>query len=489
MKPIQHLPILLLLVLLFHCCKNNPSPDSEPEQVISEPENLSEDLSFDPRKAIFLQSFYATSTDERSRLHFLIDDQANTYWSPRHGTGPDEGIMLRFFPEPRHFIKELKIAFPEEEQLAEIRELIVYINGEALVYPSDSASLRVDAIVDEIYIRIAQTDHIKIEESKDQNQYRSIAHFSSTHAVGISGLQLFGEADEEFKLIAPRVVKGQIMPSSNLNPIVAYHAGLLFDGKPAFAWMSGGEGSGRDDSISIRLEQPISITDIQLWNGYQPSRFHFESNARVRRFSFGLSGEAGMVYNLEDQMNGQNIRLDQPLTGRQFALKIHDIYPGRAYGDLAISELLFFEGDQSIVVESDWKLQFQEEYLSRASGTILENLMDRRVYSEAEAEEDIVQNHALILRSDGTFQSYQKEFLIAYDNFTESFSEGTWQTLEADKNGARARVFGQMTMLSGPGESGAPESGETFSRIFDEVITIFPDRIEGDRFLGVYYLE
>ena len=460
--------------------KKLPPPDVSPP---SEPEPV------DPRKAIFLQSLYATSTDIDNPVNNILDVHPETIWQTRLGAGSDEGIMLSFLPGAENYIQRLELDFAEGPGLAKVNDAIIYVNGQPLYFYNGADTLAIDTFVNVLFIRIGSTAEMNLKEDTEGDFYRSVNSFSPNHAVGIASLRLYDMNGEPYKVVAPKTVKGNLLPSSNLNPVVAYHAGMLFDGRKEFAWVEGSEGSGREDSISISVEEPLSLTDIQLWNGYQRSPLHYKSNARVKQFSFGLKGETPGIYDLEDEMFSQLVRLDTTLNGQEFVLKILDVYPGRSYSDLAISELLFFEGAQPIIVESGLAAQFQSEYVSQSKGTVLESLLDRRIYSEMEGEAEVYEQQSLILRSNGTFVTYQREFSIDTDVDAQTFADGNWQILEADEQKARVKVFGQMTNLSELEAYYLGVSKNEFSRIFNDILEIYPDRIEGNRFLGTYYVE
>lgn len=496
MKVFVYVLLLFNLLLVTIACQNNNTQNTDNTTEVNTAEAdpsdeipADEPEPVDPRKAIFLQSLYATSTDSEKPVNNILDDNPETIWQTRLGAGPDEGIMLSFLPGAENYIQRLELDFAEGPGLAKVNDAIIYVNGQPLYFFNGADTLAIDTFVNVLFIRIGSTAEMNLKEDTEGDFYRSVNRFSPNHAVGVASLRLYDMNGEPYKVVAPKIVKGDLLPSSNLNPVVAYHAGMLFDGRKEFAWVEGSEGSGREDSINIRVEEPLSLTDIQMWNGYQRSPLHYKSNARIKQFSFGLKGETPGIYDLEDEMFSQSIRLDTTLKGQEFVLKIMDVYPGRSYSDLAISELLFFEGAQPIIVESGLARQFQEECISQSNGTVLENLLDRRIYSETEAEAEVYEQQSLILRSNGTFVTYQREFSIDTDVDAQTLADGNWQILEADEQKARVKIFGQMTNLSELEAYYLGVSKNEFSRIFNDVLEIYPDRIEGNRFLGTYYVE
>ena len=113
MKRIIYLHFLIALISLISCQNSTNSNTEEVVQDSVQIETPQEVEVFDPRKAIFLQSLYATSSASGHEVNLILDNDPATYWKTRLGAGPDEGIMLHFFSDTENYIERLEMEFLE----------------------------------------------------------------------------------------------------------------------------------------------------------------------------------------------------------------------------------------------------------------------------------------------------------------------------------------------------------------------------------------
>ena len=442
----------------------------------------------DDRTPVFLRGLFATATAESHDVRQLIDGDPATYWKSRPGTGPDEGIMIRFFENAANFVQQLVIERTSGEGFASIEQFQIYINDRPFGFLEDSDSIRIDTIVQSIFIKIAQTSAMDRKDADLDEYALTISKFDKELCVGIAEIQLLGYDGEAYRLIAPKTLKGQIFPSSNLNPIAAYHAGLLFDGRRESAWAEGSEGPGIADSLLFRLENTTRLTGLEIWNGHQFSSDHYFDVPRVKAFSFGRPGALLMQYELEDRPDGQRRRLASALEGQDFVLKIEDVYTGFSYSDLAISELLFFEGDQPFLIYSDLSSTFEQEYRSRCQNTILDSVLNRRIYNELKFESEGYREQSILLRSDATFVAYSKTYTTDSSEHFETKADGNWQILEANPESARIELTGRYFQFESFERSFIPSRTETYERIFKDEVEISVQTLQGKRAIGLFHL-
>lgn len=481
--------VLLLCSFLMDACKNSSRRQDQIEDIADSLLVNSVDIidPMDVRKPLFLRGLYATSSAKNSDIRFTIDDNTSNMWKSRMGTGPDEGLMLQFFRDTSNFVQQLIINQASDEDLLSVEQFFVHINGAPFGRVLESDTFLIDTIVHSLYLRVGtciDMDRFTFEvEGQTINQVK----FPVDKAVGISSIRLIGYKGEEYRLIAPKEVAGKIIPSSNLNPIVDYHAGLLFDARLSSAWAEGAEGSGIMDSLVFELEETTRFSELEIWNGYQLSDDQYLSNPRVKQFSFGIPGQEAMFYNLEDHPFGQRKYFEQSLSSDTYVFKIHEVYTGFAYSDLAISELLFFEGDQPIRIETNLQANFEVEYQSRCQHTILDSILNRRIYNEQENETESFMAQSIILHSNATFVFYSKIFSTKDTDQEEMMAEGSWQILEASTDRGRVELNGILYSKEGTRVAYEKTKTEYMERAFKDELIISNGKLKGNRVIGVFY--
>ena len=206
-----------------------------------------------------------------------------------------------------------------------------------------------------LFIRIASTDQESEVEVNEEDKSGAVLKFSKNHSVGISDIKIWNQKGEEYRLVPPRKVRAKITASSTLKPALAYSVSKLFDTRKEFAWVEGADGYGEGEQLKFELEEDVNIDKIQVWNGYQRSPSHYKNNTRVKGFSIGETGSKSYDYTLRDDDAPQKIDLKVGVKNRNFEMKFNSVYKGRAYKDLAVSELLFFDNEKplQLLVEDD----------------------------------------------------------------------------------------------------------------------------------------
>ena len=466
------------LLILFAC-----QPEGN-----STGQNLANSTPVDPRPPVLLQTLYATVTALNSDVGHLLDGDPSTLWRTPPGAGPGEGITLEFLNPRVDMLHGLELVPASGDSLATIRKVSIYLNGLQLAQSDPGEYFSLEGPVEELRIQIAETAEEQLLSFEEKDRTVSVKKFSPAVAVGLSALRLYGPEGREYRLVPPRRVRGRLIPTSNLNPLSAYHAGLLFDGRRTTAWVGGSEGAPGNDSILIQLESPISLTDIRVWNGYQLSPAHFAANGKVRRFAFAPAGAAATIYDLRNSRTGQPIRLNPEVRGREFIFQILEIYRGERYRDLAISELVLLQAGQPILIESELADLFREELLFKCRGTVLEALLNIRIYNEIQSKNgDFFRQKSLVLHTDGSFVAELSEFLPEEGETRKIRTDGHWQIRQVDAETATIELFGRLLRSNDSDREEKrlypAESGELFS----DLLTINGNRVESARFLGTFY--
>jgi hypothetical protein len=177
------------------------------------------------------------------------------------------------------------------------------------------------------------------------------------------------------------------------------------------------------------------------------------------------------------------IGLQTPLEGQSFQLTIESAFPGKKYKDLALSDLVFFNGQDAFVVESG---ATENTSVAKLGDSPLNALLDRRIANQVSMP-DLNIDQSFILRSDGTFVFYRNEkWIDGVDS--EQLADGNWEILSADANKAQVKIFGKMTDLSRYEEYYKGTVNNQFTRIFKDVLTIDGKMIKGKDFMQPVYI-
>lgn len=110
------------------------------------------------------------------------------------------------------------------------------------------------------------------------------------------------------------------------------------DGDSTTAWVEGAPHSGEGEWIEYIYDGPATIQTLSIVNGYAKSAKAFKDNARVRTFEIHVDDTTVFRGRLADTRDLQQIRLDRPVNGTIWRLLVLDVYPGRRWQDLAVSE-------------------------------------------------------------------------------------------------------------------------------------------------------
>lgn len=321
-----------------------------------------------------IESMYATSTAlpfEQFKVESIFDGDNTTYWRTPTGAGPNEGIMI-YFRIPT-YIGSVKIIQFEEERYAKIKNIGVYGDGQFFM-----GGEYIDRELTSLYIKFSSTSNVEKIISAVGDQKYSRSDFSGKHAVAIAELQLFGADNQLLDVLPPSFVKGTISASSSLKPALAYGAGNLMDGKKDVAWSEGIKGNGIGETVIFTTEEPLWISRIKFWNGYQRSPKHYSANSRLKSFQFGVKGSVLKTYSLLDSAEPQMIELGDYLEGTEFVLKINTGYSGAKYQDLVISEMRFYYEDRPIIIKTDVEEQ-RVKHSNNDLGGIMSMYIDKNI--------------------------------------------------------------------------------------------------------------
>lgn len=491
--------LLLLTAILFVACGNDPKTAATSQTDTANPATTPATTTLNP-DAVYLDGLYATSTEPGHDIARLFDNDSASGWRTRPGAGPDEGIMLYLSNTTAVQIQALKAdAFPNATLDADSR-IQIYVNGQPLrvAAPGERVDLRAeggkDQRINSIFLRFSETANELVTQRSEPGEDLdiSIEAFPADGFVGLQSLTLYNDKGEAISIVPPKRVAGKLTASSTLSPESAYGADNLFDSRKEFAWAEGNAATaGEGETLRFHFDQPVRISGVQIWNGYQRSPEHFRANARTKDFQLSAANAPAQTFTLRDDPAGQKIDFPTAFEGQDFELKINSIYPGKKYKDLAISEILFYNGAQPFILHTDYVVRRAEGQRGRAGNTPLADLLDRRIYNvldqpfEAKAQ-------SIILRSDGTFVLYEESESFETDANTqvvtgETIADGNWEMLESTGGTVKVKVFGKWFDATEVLEWYKGPRAKEATRIFSDVLTITAGTVEGQKMIGTFY--
>jgi hypothetical protein len=477
MKP-QSLVCCTLLALLS-CGGEAPKTDNQ--QAAPAPQTAA-----DNRPIVWLEGLYATSSAPVHEVYDLFDDDPSTGWQTLPGSGPDEGMMLYFsnaMPLQAVQLTPTQGSFQGENAFIQL-----YVNGALAGGGKPGEKIKTgDKPVKSLYIRFVKTGLEQQAEREKDGVKVAIQSYPANTAIGIEAFAVYNDKGESLRLMPPGRVFGSLSASSTLEPAQAYSPANLFDARKEFVWAEGNKtGAGEGETLNFDFGEPVNISAIQIWNGYQRSDEHYAANARLRNFEFGASDGTAGSYTLRDTKAGQKIELGAPVKGRQFTLKINSVYPGSRYKDMVISEMVFFDGDRPFVLASRLPEENKAALRSRNGSSPLVQIFNRRISNLVE-EAGVVTEQSIILRSDGTFVMYSND-MTPDGTESETLADGNWELLAADEANATIRVFGKWNNSTDFADYYRGNTSTNTTRIFSDELTTDGSMVKGKKMIGTFYV-
>ncbi len=434
--------------------------------------------------ATYLEGIYATSTAPGKGVENLFDSNPATEWQTQPGTGPDEGIML-YFQEPQ-LIASVEIgasvgSFAKEFPHGD-KPIQIYVNGQIASsgLPNEKISANQYGPVKSLFVRFGSTGQEETKKLRNDT-YRYV--YPNDASISVSEIKLLNTKGELLRVVAPLRLNGTITASSTLAPETAYSPANLFDCRKEFVWVEGSESSGEGEYLTFEFEQPVHITAMKIWNGYQRSDEHFFANTRVRDFDFGVKDGPVNACFLIDIKDGQRIELKSPAKGSVFEFKIKSRYPGLQYMDMALSDIVFYDGERPFLLNSKLPENYQSALRTKVASSPLMGLLDKRIANYMEEDLSSV-TQSLILRSNGTFVMYSEAGSEGAPDIS-TYADGNWELLA---NG-QVKVFGKFSELFNGREIYEGVTQKNPKRIFSDLLTISASKVTGTKMLGTFYLK
>ena len=239
----------------------------------------------------------------------------------------------------------------------------------------------------------------------------------------------------------PRRVPGEVRTSSTLDPEAAYRTAYLFDGRSHFAWVEGVKGNGEGETITVNFDDPVALTGLEVWNGYQRSLDHYNKNVRLAKIAVKMDGGEAQILEVADVSSSQVLDLDPALEGQELQIEVVEVHKGSRYSDLVVSELRFLDAEGPFTLGTDAMADAERELVERLGDEHLGGVLGKAYSSRCG---DLGR---LKLRADSSFVWYESG-----DGVEEVF-EGAW----ADKSvGVWSEVESVRSSPSGRRDLAAP---------------------------------
>ena len=249
----------------------------------------------------------------------LLDGKADTGWTPE-GDAEGEGVLFRF--EGEVTLEQVLVESCAGKRTA----LTPFVNG------AEFAPVTVQG---------KKTPVVTIKAAK----VRSVFLRLDAAGPGACLAEVSFEADKPLPVRAPRGLPATAKASSVLTPADAYHPGYLFDGRLDFGWVEGVKGPGLGESMTLTFAAPVTLTGLELWNGYQRSDDHFKKNARAKKLTVTLDGAPPLELAVKDAQGSQKLMFPKPASTKSLTLTIKEAWPGTKYDDLVLSELRVWDAE------------------------------------------------------------------------------------------------------------------------------------------------
>ncbi|EKR73850.1 NADase-type glycan-binding domain-containing protein [Leptospira noguchii] len=388
----------------------------------------------------------ATSTSLSDKLVFAALDGEN--WKPEDGA---EFVKLHFYPDEGFQLKKVEI----DSCKSEFNDAVtVYINFDEMSAAADLSVKK--ATVNFEKAVFARSVTINFRKNKE---------------LCIGEVRFYDEKDKQISLKLPKIVEGSVIASETASPVQSYDAMNLFDSRYEYAWASDKKGKGV--TLDFKFKETQKFNKIKIWNGYQRSDQHCYSNGRLK--SATLTGEDGysQKIQLQDILGPQEIILEKPYKGNSLRLTVDDIYAGKMYKGLVLSEIRFGKDKDWVLIDPIKRsqsiaqsnhLQFTSSNLNEILNRGLRGIEISNYPAEMQSTEVISSSEnldeqgnvrtdstwSLRMRSDGSFfmegnTSDQSGELHKTSKF---YAIGNYEVKKSSADSLELRVFGYMRKYS-----------------------------------------
>jgi hypothetical protein len=311
-------------------------------------------------------------------------------------------------------------------------------------------------------------------------------NFGNASGVCIKSIKLITPDDQEIPVIVPKVVEGSVNASSVLEPKDAYAPENLFDSRFENSWASNKEMTG--SKLGFTFKDAQHIEKIKIWNGYQRSVTHCQDNSRAKKIE--VTGDNGYKAELTvaDKLGSQVLDLPKPFEGKNLTIRTLDVFKGRVYKDMVISELRFFDGKEwSLINPLAYIHELNRKNTEQFTRGGLEAFLGSEFTSRNQEDYDENDGWTFRLRSDGT--AYIQGYVYSSETPMAHSALGNYEIKSVKDGEIKLRVFGflnkgELAMdCNGCGHAcNSPDKQKDIGqKIFQEFITLRRTSKKGEK--------
>jgi hypothetical protein len=378
---------------------------------------------------ITLQAVVPTSG---TNAEALLDGKSDTGWTPE-GDSEGEGVLFRF--EGEVTLNRVMVESCGGKRTA----LTAFVNGSQL---------------GAVTVQGKKTPAAVMNAGKVHSVFLRL----DDRGPGACLSEVTFETAKPLDVRAPRALAATAKASSVLAPADAYHPGYLFDGRLDFGWVEGVKGPGIGESMALTFAAPVTVTALELWNGYQRSDDHFKKNARAKKIAVTVDGAEPVEFTLKDAQGSQKLALPKPASTKSLTLTIKEAYPGSKYDDLVLSELRLWDAEGPRAISTGDLADRATALKAELGQGPLKGFVDRTLRSGCqlagyELEAKFRTNHSFVIyRSSNEEETGEVKEVL----------DGTWIL----KDGKTVELFGRSHRTeSASGPYASPKETDTTSII------------------------
>ncbi len=116
----------------------------------------------------------------------------------------------------------------------------------------------------------------------------------------------------------------------------------LTDNNLSTCWSEGVADYGYNESVTFNYDKVARFNGVKIYNGFQKSDDLYYKNGRVKRLRISYGNGNVQYIDVNDVMQEQEIRFDEPFSADKVTVYIDSVYEGIRYEDTCMSELWFF---------------------------------------------------------------------------------------------------------------------------------------------------
>lgn len=195
------------------------------------------------------------------------------------------------------------------------------------------------AVVFALYAIVRQALDREDDLAANARQTGAMATLSTTTTVKGPAGDASASSTAQATLVRPKAVTASsALRASSTND---YRATNLLDGDLETAWSEGADGPGAGEWVRFEFSQQVTLSRIEIANGYQKDEDRFFGNPRVRSLQVEYSTGSTQLVTLLDTKEFQVIvPTRQPV--EWVKLTIVSVYPGDKWDDTSLSEVRIY---------------------------------------------------------------------------------------------------------------------------------------------------